>query len=71
MEVKKKEGRMEYWSIGVMEYWKEEKTPAFAPSTSSGLRRGKGDRMKNTGIVEGWKDGGKKSLGDRRPRRSP
>ena len=30
MEVKKKEGRMEYWSIGVMEYWKEEKTPAVA-----------------------------------------
>ena len=37
MEVKKKEGRMEYWSIGVMEYWKDQKT---------------GDRMKSTGIME-------------------
>jgi len=34
MEVKKKEGRMEYWSIGVMEYWKEEKTAAFPPSVA-------------------------------------
>ena len=39
MKVKKKEGRMEYWSIGVMEYWKDQKT---------------GDRMKSTGIMEGW-----------------
>ena len=32
---------MEYWSIGVMEYWKEEKTPAFPPSVPplAGLRR--------------------------------
>jgi len=42
MEVKKKEGRMEYWSIGVMEYWKDQKT---------------GDRMKSTGIMECWKNG--------------
>ncbi len=27
--------------------------------------------MESTGIVEGWKDGGKKSFGDRRSRRSP
>jgi hypothetical protein len=43
MEVKKKEGRMEYWSIGVMEYWKEEKTPAFPPSVvpqAAGRRTG-------------------------------
>jgi hypothetical protein len=32
---------MEYWSIGVMEYWKEGKTPAFPPSVPplAGLRR--------------------------------
>ena len=36
---------MEYWSIGVMEYWKDQKT---------------GDRMKSTGkmgILEYWSDG--------------
>jgi hypothetical protein len=37
MGVKKKEGRMEYWSIGVMEYWKDQKT---------------GDRINSNGIVE-------------------
>jgi hypothetical protein len=36
MEVKKKEGRMEYWSIGVMEYWKEGKTPAACGTAEDG-----------------------------------
>ena len=43
MGVKKKEGRMEYWSIGVMEYWKEERTAAFPPSVvpqAAGRRTG-------------------------------
>jgi len=38
---------------------------------NDGKREDTKHRMKSTGIVEGWKDGGRKSLGDRRSRRSP
>jgi hypothetical protein len=50
MEVKKKEGRMEYWSIGVMEYWKDQKT---------GDRIERNGRMEywSIGVMEYWKEG--------------
>jgi hypothetical protein len=52
MEVKKKEGRMEYWSIGAMEYWKEEKTAAFAKATAWQGR--KNEKHWDSGRLEGW-----------------
>jgi hypothetical protein len=64
MEVKKKEGRMEYWSIGVMEYWKEEKTPALAKASAFVFKLTSADKTAwqgrqnekhwDSGGLEGW-----------------
>jgi hypothetical protein len=50
MKVKKKEGRMEYWSIGVMEYWKDQKT-------GDRIERNKRMEYWSIGVMEYWKEG--------------
>jgi len=62
---------MEYWSIGVMEYWKEEKTLAKASASVATLTSAdkaawqgrQNEKHWNIGIMECWKNGKEKKTG--------